>query len=79
MKAKGDDGSGRRRSIIEQVSEWSFFRATGKWHFVRRIVDRKTDRYFEHITDENGELIRECEERLTDHQGRGTAKKATRS
>jgi hypothetical protein len=40
-----------------------------------RVIDRDNDYYLERIVDpETGEVIRECEEKLSEHQGRGSAK-----
>jgi hypothetical protein len=37
--------------------------------------DRRKDRYFKEIIDPaTGEVLRRCEERLSDHQGYGSAK-----
>jgi hypothetical protein len=39
------------------------------------VIDRRGNRYFEHITDnETGEIIRVVDEPLTDHRGHGSAK-----
>ena len=65
---------GERRPFSEQKVGDEFFRKTGRWHRVRRLVDRRGNRYVEHIEDaETGEVIRDVEEPLTDHQGRGDA------
>ena len=38
-------------------------------------VDRRNDRYHERVTDpDTGEIIRDCSERLSEHQGHGSAK-----
>lgn len=51
------------------------FRKTGKWNRREKIEDRDRDRCFEHITDgETGEVIRHCEEALSEHRGHGSAK-----
>jgi hypothetical protein len=40
-----------------------------------RYISRGTDRYFEKVTMcETGEVVHECDEPLTDHQGHGSAK-----
>lgn len=40
-----------------------------------RVLDKENDRYLEKVTDPlTGEVLRHCEEPLTVHQGRGSAK-----
>lgn len=47
----------------------------GQLMLKERLVDKDIDYYLERIVDPvTGEVIRHKEERLTDHQGRGTAK-----
>jgi hypothetical protein len=36
-----------------------------------RIIDKENDKYFELIHDKNGNVIRRCEEKLSNHQGHG--------
>jgi hypothetical protein len=43
---------------------------------VRRVVDRRNNYYYEKIHDpETREVVREVEQPLTDHRGRGDAKR----
>jgi len=45
-------------------------------HHVELAVDRIRNRYYERIIDkESGEVVREVDEPLADHVGRGSAKK----
>ena len=54
----------------------SFTRKDGKWRDMYRLIDKDEDIYVEVITDkESGEVVHECREPLTEHQGHGTAKK----
>jgi hypothetical protein len=44
---------------------------------LRRVVDRRNNRYFEEIEDpKTGEVVRRVDEPLSDHQGRGDARRA---
>jgi hypothetical protein len=44
---------------------------------VERSIDRLEDRYSERVTDvDTGEVIRQCDEPLSAHQGHGSAKKS---
>lgn len=41
----------------------------------QKVVDKNNNRYYEKITDlETKEVIHECNEKLSDHQGHGYAK-----
>jgi hypothetical protein len=47
---------------------------------VDRVYDRVGDRYKEKVVDcETGEVIHKTEEKLTDHKGHGSDKRAQRS
>jgi len=52
----------------------SFFKKTRQWHNLERIIDKKNNFYKEFITNKNGKVIRDIEELLSDHKGRGSAK-----
>ena len=54
---------------------WDLFNLTGKWNRLKRTFDKPNDQYKEEIMDgETGELIRECNEPLSQHRARGSAK-----
>jgi len=43
---------------------------------LERLIDRENDWYAETVTDpETGEIVHECKEPLSEHQGHGAAKK----
>jgi hypothetical protein len=70
--------SGRWFAKVKAGDE--FFHLTQRWHRLFRRIDRDDDWYSEHITDaETGEIIRSLEEPLSEHRGRGSAKKSRRS
>ncbi|MBA2372134.1 MAG: hypothetical protein H0V71_10890 [Chloroflexi bacterium] len=57
-----------------------FHRLTARWHRLSRVVDRRRNRYREHIEDvETGDVVRHVDEALTDHTGRGDARRSPRS
>lgn len=67
---------GKGQAVREDKHGADFHKATGKWNHLDRIVDRENDRYYERIVDrETGKVIRECDEPLSEHTGRGSAKK----
>jgi hypothetical protein len=68
-----------RQALHVQKLGASFFRLTGRWHLLHRVIDRRNNRYYERIEDEEtGEVVRLVEEPLTEHQGRGDARRKRR-
>lgn len=66
---------GYKKPILESVSGDDFCRATGQWNKLAREIDRKNNRYKEVIINpESGEVLRQCDEPLSEHVGRGSAK-----
>jgi hypothetical protein len=60
----------------KSVSKHSHFADTGDDHFIERIIDRPGDHYYERIVDVGtGKIIRDVDEPLTEHKGRGSARK----
>ena len=48
---------------------------SGNWYFKDRIVNKDTDYYLERVVDpKTGAVIHECEEKLSEHIGHGSAK-----
>ena len=71
----GDPSTGYGKPEREQVvgPEMS---ASGRMVNKERHWDKKSDWYFERVTDaETGEVIHECEEPLSKHRSHGSAKK----
>jgi hypothetical protein len=67
---------GSKRFAAHHRSGASFFRKLGRWHILTRVIDREQDRYYEKVVDEEtGEVLREVDERLSDHQGHGDGRK----
>lgn len=52
------------------------------WQYIRKLwahrfkmEDKKNDRYVEHVVNsQTGEVLHSCDEKLTEHQGHGSAK-----
>lgn len=66
---------GEKKPYIEDLSVPDHSRSLNKVVHRARVIDRDNDRYFEKITDyESGEIIHQCEEPLSQHQGHGNAK-----
>ena len=65
---------------LESKAGDDFFRKTGEWNSLERVIDHENDVYREVITNpRTGELIRHVEEPLSEHQGHGSAKVKGRS
>jgi hypothetical protein len=74
MKARHATGD---RPFLEQVSGADLCKKTGAWMELIRVIDREKDLYKETVTDpKTGEIIRQCEEPLSQHTNHGSAKKA---
>ena len=72
VKAKNP---GERPHIeVKQGSDYS--RSRKKFVRLARVIDRGNDSYSELVTDPHtGEVIHRCQEPLSKHQGRGTARR----
>ncbi len=55
-----------------------YYKKAGEWRPILRIIDRKNNRYEEKIVRNNGDVVRYVKEKLTEHQGHGSAKKQRR-
>jgi len=65
---------GEKRPSIEQTVGDDLHRKTGRWMKLHRVIDRLKNWYHERVIDPNsGQVIHECDESLTAHQGHGSA------
>jgi hypothetical protein len=66
---------GNKKPIYESVSGDDLHRVTGQWNKLTREINREHNRYKEVIVNpETGEVLRQCDEPLTEHTDRGSAK-----
>jgi hypothetical protein len=78
IRLRDREGPGKR--FIEQRSGDDLQRSTGKWLKLLRIIDHKNDHYLEELKDpETGEILRRCDEPLSEHRDHGAAKKKNAS
>ena len=76
MKLKGGERTASSKPGRELIQGHDFHRKSGKWNYLFRLVDRINDWYHEKITDlKTGNTIRDCQEPLSKHPGRGSAKR----
>lgn len=74
LRIKGKRG-GKGKPFLESIKGDDLFRKLGKWMKFERIIDQENDRYREIITDpDTGKIVHKCEESLSKHTGRGSAK-----
>jgi hypothetical protein len=78
IKTKARRG-GRGKPFFEETMGADLFRKTGRWMRLHRIIDRAKDRYHERVTDPStGEVVHECDERLSSHTGHCSGKPPSR-
>jgi hypothetical protein len=71
IKGKMD---GIKKPVIEIISGDEISRSNNKFVEKERIIDRENNRYYERIVSNDGEIIHEQDEKLTEHFGHGSAK-----
>jgi hypothetical protein len=75
MKSTVKRKPGERRSPVESISGDVYSQSLGRMVRINRIIDRRRDLYYERVLDPNTrEVLREVEEPLSKHTGRGSAK-----
>jgi len=73
LKHRNPNSANRFR--VEEITGQSWSYDKGDWVELYRLIDKDNDRYIKRVVDEDtGEVIYECDEPLSDHQGRGSAK-----
>jgi hypothetical protein len=67
--------AGSSKFSIDERSGPSYYRVGDEWHHVMRVIDRENDRYTEVVRVlRTGEVIRQIDEPLSQHTGRGGSK-----
>nr|WP_314656407.1 hypothetical protein [uncultured Fusobacterium sp.] len=75
IKIKNSSSNKRKEQKIIKVGD-NLTKKTGKFSFLKRIIDRNNNLYGEEIHNkETGDIIHECHEKLSEHIGHGSAKK----
>lgn len=66
---------GYKKPIHEELTGDDFTHSTGRFSSKTRVIDRLNDRYYEYVVDQQtGDVLRHCDEKLSEHYGRGSAK-----
>ena len=69
MKTHTKHREGGKKVVREEIAGDDFYRKTGKWSIMRRLIDRANDLYQEIFRDrDTGAVIHEKSERLSDHR-----------
>jgi hypothetical protein len=66
---------GKVKPHREAFTGFDYHRDTQEWRQVFRVVDREGDRYTERIVDAAGNVVRDVDEPLSEHRGRGAARR----
>lgn len=61
---------------VDQFDGWEVRKALGDMVRKLRRIDKDADTYQERVTDRDGNVIHDCQERLSEHRGHGSAKKS---
>lgn len=70
---------GKKDPVRELVAGDELSWKTGKWMEKQRVIDRRANRYTEKVVDsETGEIVHECNEPLSEHRDRGSARRHQR-
>lgn len=65
----------RKKPVQEFIYGVDYSKRAKKYMDKERLIDRENDIYHEKITDkETGQVIHECDEKLSEHFGHGSAK-----
>ena len=75
-EAFGRKVTGGKLRIATFFEGWDIRRSVGDWVHKKRMINNQADRYIEHVEDEAGNVIRHCDELLSEHRGHGSAKAA---
>ncbi|WP_139207935.1 MULTISPECIES: hypothetical protein [unclassified Pseudomonas] len=74
-KLKQSNLSGKKKQRLHFKSGQELSVRLGRYVNKERVLDKDNDRYLETVTDLlTGEVLRHCDEPLSEHQGRGSAK-----
>lgn len=79
IRTKQWEGEKKGRADKETRSGDDLYRDTGEWNKLYREIDRKNDRYVEHIEDQEGNVKKHDEGLLSKHRGHGSAKHKRKS
>jgi hypothetical protein len=74
FKAKDKTKNSRKNPILDVFQGDDIYKRTGEWVNKVREFDKINNRYYENVETLDGKILHHCDEKLTDHQGHGSAK-----
>jgi ribosomal protein L40E len=74
FKVKDKTKNSKKNPVLSAFQGAEIHKCSGKLVNKEREVDKINNRYYEHVETFNGEILHHCDEKLTDHQGHGSAK-----
>ena len=79
-KTRARHRDGGSKVLREETQGWDFYKATGEWRIMRRLIDWAKDWYEESFKDpKTGKTIYDQAHRLSEHHGHGSAKNRQRN
>lgn len=76
IRGKTNKMPGKKKPYQEFQHGVDYSKTLEKFVNKDRIIDRENDRYYEKVKDpDTGEVLHECQEKLSEHIGHGSAKK----
>jgi ribosomal protein L40E len=74
FKVKDKTKNSKNNPVLDVFHGNQIQKCTGEWVNKKREIDKTNNRYYEHIETLDGKELHHCDEKLTDHQGHGSAK-----
>jgi len=74
FKVKDKTRNSKKNPVLNVFRGDEICKSTGEWVNKERVIDKKNNRYYEHVETFDGKELRHCDEKLTDHLGHGSAK-----
>jgi len=74
FKVKDKTKNSKKNPVLKVFQGNEIYKRTGEWVNKEREIDKTNNRYYENIETLDGKILHHCDEKLTDHQGHGSAK-----
>jgi hypothetical protein len=74
FKVKDKTKNSRKNPVLDVFQGDEIYKCTGEWVNKVRELDKTNNRYYENVEILDGKILHHCDEKLTDHQGHGSAK-----
>ena len=74
FKVKDRTKNSKKNPVLDVFQGKEICKCTGEWVNKKREIDKINNRYYENVETLDGKILHHCDEKLTDHQGHGSAK-----